>query len=276
MAGRFSLFLEAAICRAGDLVLNPFAGSSQPGVVALIFHSITPRPRFKIDVTPESLAATIELIQHRGHPIISLGEASYRLRQGLLDRSYVVLTFDDGYRDFLVRAAPILRRYNAPATVSILPHHVDSQEPFDFDTGTDRLSMSWEDLNRLVREYGDLVTIANHSHRHRDFSRLTPDEAEEDIRLSQQAIQDHLGLVPSCFTCPFGISNPEVAALLRKRFEVVLGGVWARNTLSEDLQDLHRITVLGYDRRPTLRLKAAGAATTYQLLRSGARRLVGG
>lgn len=45
----------------------------------------------------------------------------------------LVLTFDDGYRNNLTFALPVLRRFNAPATIFLCTGNVTEQKPFWFD-----------------------------------------------------------------------------------------------------------------------------------------------
>ena len=45
----------------------------------------------------------------------------------------MVLTFDDGYRNQLKHGLPILREFNAPATIFLATGHIDSRKPFWFD-----------------------------------------------------------------------------------------------------------------------------------------------
>jgi peptidoglycan/xylan/chitin deacetylase (PgdA/CDA1 family) len=45
----------------------------------------------------------------------------------------LVLTFDDGYRNNLTHALPILRRWRVPATIFVATGHVDARTPFWFD-----------------------------------------------------------------------------------------------------------------------------------------------
>ncbi len=67
------------------------------------------------------------LARHRR--VIALGELVRRLREGIpLDPGSVVLTFDDGYRDNLAIAAPILRRYGLPATLFLATAYVSRGE----------------------------------------------------------------------------------------------------------------------------------------------------
>ncbi|HWV39695.1 MAG TPA: polysaccharide deacetylase family protein [Vulgatibacter sp.] len=49
------------------------------------------------------------------------------------DRDLAVITFDDGYADFLEHALPILEKHGAPATLYVSSGHVDTGEPFLHD-----------------------------------------------------------------------------------------------------------------------------------------------
>lgn len=51
--------------------------------------------------------------------VLSLNEGTRRLAEGSLPRRAVSITFDDGYRDNLLVATPILQKYRLPATFFI-------------------------------------------------------------------------------------------------------------------------------------------------------------
>lgn len=261
--------VERALSRLGDpLVERLFPHQeSGPSLVCLIFHSVTERPRFKIDVDPRQLRRVAATIGAAGIPILPLEVGVDRLRTGALAGDAVALTFDDGYRDFLELAAPILRELDAPATVSVLPGYVESGRSFGFQTGRGRYSMSWDQLRRLRDEFGDLVTIANHSSDHRNFATLDEAEIRADLERSQAAIRAALGLEPRVFTFPFGASTPQAEAIAGESFDVLLGGTWGRNDSAEPGAPIRRIAVFDYDRGSTLRLKARGRRTTYQAAR---------
>jgi peptidoglycan/xylan/chitin deacetylase (PgdA/CDA1 family) len=119
-----------------------------PGAI-LMFHRVDaaapPTPGFDpnrgLTVTPAHLDETLTLVRRLGFEIISMDEASRRLRAGLRrDAPFVVLTFDDGYRDTLTQATPILRRHAAPFAVYVVPGYAD---------GTARLW--WLELEEAVR-----------------------------------------------------------------------------------------------------------------------------
>ena len=70
-------------------------------------------------VSPDALEARLQLLQEHRCAVLPLGEAVARLYDGTLPERAVVLTFDDGYYDFLAKAWPLLTKYGFPATVYV-------------------------------------------------------------------------------------------------------------------------------------------------------------
>jgi len=68
------------------------------------------------------------------YQFISMGQAVSMLAGKVPLQPYsIVLTFDDGYRNNVTQAIPILRKYNAPATFFLSTGHVERREPFWYD-----------------------------------------------------------------------------------------------------------------------------------------------
>lgn len=92
----------------------------------LIYHRVLPipDPLFPHEVTTldfdrqiQALAATFQ--------ILPLAEAVERLCRGSLPARAACVTFDDGYRDNLEVALPILKKYGVPATVFVATDFLD-------------------------------------------------------------------------------------------------------------------------------------------------------
>lgn len=108
-------------------------------IVILMIHGVmdekdnpswTPlRPQLSRDKLEEYLG----VLSKRYH-FISLADAVEMLSGRRAVSPYsVVLTFDDGYRNNLTHALPILRRYNAPATFFVPTGFINNPKPFWFD-----------------------------------------------------------------------------------------------------------------------------------------------
>ena len=70
-------------------------------------------------LTGESLYSIVTLLRRDRWDIVTMEEALARLSHEDTGHRFAVLSFDDGYRDTLTRALPILEQCNAPFTVYI-------------------------------------------------------------------------------------------------------------------------------------------------------------
>ena len=114
--------LEALYFSGSHLWLRPFVG----GVGAILtLHRVRERrrdgfqPNRLLEVTPQFLEAAIKTIRRSRIELVSLDEMHRRLTAGNFAGRFVCLTFDDGYRDTLRLAYPILRRHGVPFAVYI-------------------------------------------------------------------------------------------------------------------------------------------------------------
>src|SRR5215469_7490019 len=72
------------------------------------------------DVDPVSFAGDLEFLRTNGYRTISLDEyLSARSRKGTRGNKRVLLTFDDARRSFYEVALPVLRTYDARATLCV-------------------------------------------------------------------------------------------------------------------------------------------------------------
>jgi len=116
------------------------------GVGAIfMLHHVRParegafQPNRHLEVTPDFLRATLCHLRSRDIDIVSMDELHERLLQGRFDRRFAAFTFDDGYRDNENHALPVLREFDAPATIYVAS---------DFAEGTGRLW--WVALEAVV------------------------------------------------------------------------------------------------------------------------------
>jgi peptidoglycan/xylan/chitin deacetylase (PgdA/CDA1 family) len=82
-------------------------------------------PNALLDITPDFLDRALRLIRAEGYDIVSLQEALARLRNPRPGRFFVALTFDDGYRDTIEEAWPVLAKHEVPWTLYVTPGFAD-------------------------------------------------------------------------------------------------------------------------------------------------------
>ena len=101
--------------------------------VILMFHHVRPwrarefAPNRLLEITPDFLDVTLRTLRDKGFDVIPLDELPARLRPDWEGAPFAVLTFDDGYRDNLEHAAPILRRHGAPWTLFVTTEFADGR-----------------------------------------------------------------------------------------------------------------------------------------------------
>jgi peptidoglycan/xylan/chitin deacetylase (PgdA/CDA1 family) len=69
----------------------------------------------------------------RAYVVLTVEELVERMRRRAVPRNALAITFDDGYRDNLTHAAPILARLGLPATVFLVTGAIATGEPLWFD-----------------------------------------------------------------------------------------------------------------------------------------------
>jgi peptidoglycan/xylan/chitin deacetylase (PgdA/CDA1 family) len=104
---------------------------SQSRGVIFTLHRVLPEapaafsPNAILQVTPDFLDYVIERLRDLRIDIVSLDEALERLAAPAKGKPFVVLTFDDAYKDNLQYALPILRQHEAPFTLYVPTALVD-------------------------------------------------------------------------------------------------------------------------------------------------------
>jgi peptidoglycan/xylan/chitin deacetylase (PgdA/CDA1 family) len=127
MSARHSVF-AAALDAIGKTGLDSLLAPLTRGVgVVLTLHRVCPAirrgfaPNRVLEITPEFLDAAILSLKTLGYELITLTEAVSRLRSGKGRTPFATLTFDDGYRDNLSDALPVLERHGVPMTLFVTP-----------------------------------------------------------------------------------------------------------------------------------------------------------
>jgi peptidoglycan/xylan/chitin deacetylase (PgdA/CDA1 family) len=97
----------------------------------LMMHRVRParrdpfQPNRHLEITPEFLDLALTRLKARSVPVVPLEEAAERLARGPAGGRFAVVTLDDGYRDNLQHAAPVLKAHGAPYTVFVATGMID-------------------------------------------------------------------------------------------------------------------------------------------------------
>jgi peptidoglycan/xylan/chitin deacetylase (PgdA/CDA1 family) len=168
------------------------------------------------------------------------------------DLGGVVLTFDDGYRDFPEQVVPLLVRYRLPAVLYLATGLVS-----DGSLGANGEALTWSQLADATAT--GLVTVGAHTHSHRALSQTTEEVAEDEMGRSKELIEDRLGIACRHFAYPFAVGSPAADQVARRLFDSAALDAWRTNRRGHvDPYRLGRTPVLRSDGQLFFRAKVRG------------------
>jgi peptidoglycan/xylan/chitin deacetylase (PgdA/CDA1 family) len=124
----------------------------------------------------------------------------------------VVLTFDDGWKNQLTNAVPILNSYDFKATFFVVCNYTDKDS-----------RMTWNDISELDRLGYD---IQPHTMNHKNLTMLSINELEYEIGASKECLYEHGIPGPTILATPFnsGWDNETVVNMTSKYYDMVRSG----------------------------------------------------
>jgi len=156
--------METLFFSGAHAALRPFLGGV--GAILTLHHVRPPRhgrfqPNRLLEVQPRFLEDVAAMLRTTDVDLISLGDMHRRMVAGDFERRFVCVTIDDGYRDTLEWAYPILKKEQIPFTVYI---------PTSFP---DRLGeLWWVALEEVVARNDRIGLIIDGENRHFDCASI--------------------------------------------------------------------------------------------------------
>jgi peptidoglycan/xylan/chitin deacetylase (PgdA/CDA1 family) len=132
----------------------------RPRPAILMYHRVATvrHDPWELAVPPVRFAEQIAyLSQHR--TVLAMDDLVEEARRGTLPPDAVAITFDDGYRDNLVDALPVLQHYQVPATVFLATGLVDRNVPFWWDELAIMVLESEQPMKRIENCAGLEMTL---------------------------------------------------------------------------------------------------------------------
>jgi peptidoglycan/xylan/chitin deacetylase (PgdA/CDA1 family) len=130
-----------------------------------------------------------------------------RIKQPFWQKTFI-LTFDDGYEDFLITALPILHHYHFSATVFIVTDLVGGKSNWEGESGNSLLS--WEQI-KMIQKAG--VTIGSHTCSHPRLPYLSEQQIWHELTDSKKCLEDRLSQEILVLAYPHGESNLKIQQL---------------------------------------------------------------
>lgn len=161
-------------------------------------------------VRPELFRAHLSWLKDHGYQSIALDAVADFLSGGApLPRRWVVITFDDGWRDNFTAAYPLLREFGFSAVIFLVTDRVARNET----------SGRWDDYLSLS-DIGEMrnggIQFGSHTHTHPRLTKLESEAVAAELAESRRRMREDLGLEADWFCYPYGNMSPRIAALVKE------------------------------------------------------------
>lgn len=252
-----SLYLSLPLAR----ILGLSQGARVP---ILMYHSISgnlfgmSHPFYQIHTLPVVFSEQMRWLRNQGYRTLDLPEAWAALTSGADLSKTVVLTFDDGYRDFCTDAMDVLKQCGFTATIFLatdrIRHTSARVEGANY--------LTWSEVRELHREG---IRFGSHTVTHADLRSLEPADLEFELGQSKEIIEQNLGVAIDSFSYPFSFPEEDknlvrfLEDLLENfGFEYGVSTVLGRASRNSNKLFLPRLPVNNWDDAQLLRAKLEG------------------
>jgi peptidoglycan/xylan/chitin deacetylase (PgdA/CDA1 family) len=168
----------------------------------------------------------------------------------------VLVTFDDGYRDNLLAAAPVLAEFDIPATIFVPSRIIDGDVSFHWYKDPPP-ALSWAEVGELIA--GGLVDVQSHTLTHPLLPQVDAQRSYEEIAGSKRAIEAHVPYSLTSFCYPAGLYGAREVEFVRSAgYAAAVTTNPGVNSGGGELLELRRTLVYGADDTRMFRAKLDG------------------
>lgn len=192
--------------------------NANPHVSILQYHHVSDSTPSITSISPEGFEQHMAYLAAH-HKVVSLETMHDSLiNKTALPEYAVAITFDDGFKNILENAHPILMKYGFSYTVFINPAQI----------GGSQSQLSWDEVKMMATQG---VTFANHTLDHIHLLTRYPYENDEDwlnrvandIEMAEKMIHNELGYSRKWLAYPFGEFDLSLKKLLSDKGYLAFG-----------------------------------------------------
>jgi peptidoglycan/xylan/chitin deacetylase (PgdA/CDA1 family) len=183
--------------------------------VILGYHGIARSPLWhdvhRLSLSPKRFRTQLELLIDAGFEFITVAELARLADGGTPPPGYAAISFDDGMRNNLTVALPILQEYGLRATVYVTIGYLGGISPW-IGPKTDNRMLSEEEVRDLV---GAGWELGAHTMTHPDLSTLDYEDCRREIEDSKTALESIGAVAVETLAYPFGFYDSTVIEAAR-------------------------------------------------------------
>jgi len=164
----------------------------------LMYHNVAQTESVGLTISKKNLEAQFKYLSDNDYNTYHFSELEGLKQSNSLPKKSVIITFDDVYVSQLKLAYPLLKKYNLKASFFIPFAYVGGLD--DWNTAKEPI-MSVEQLQSLD---SSIVELGLHSYAHKNYSKITPNEVQEDFNLCREFVNSNQLNVQNILAYPYG------------------------------------------------------------------------
>jgi peptidoglycan/xylan/chitin deacetylase (PgdA/CDA1 family) len=202
---RLDRLASVYLCHPATRLFGPDPGSRVP---ILMYHSVSENlfgkshPYYQINTSPPMFARQMRWLKWAGYRTMDLTEMLAALESGKDLSKTLVITFDDGYRDFYTDAFPVMKQCGFTATVFLATARIQNIS-LRFE-GADYLT--WQEVREL---YAEGIRFGSHTVTHADLHSLEPEQIDYELGCSKETIEQKLSAPVESFAYSFAFPEED-------------------------------------------------------------------
>ena len=173
-------------------------------IPVLLYHSISN------DNSPMSLNINffenqMKYLKNNGFQTVDFNEIDPNLKS----KKQIIITFDDGYKDILNNALPILKKYNFKATSFFVTNLIGQNNSWDVKKKS-YIKKEIMNPSDILQWISSGMHIGSHSHNHVDLTKISEEKLLYELEFSKKFLEDKFDNKNNIFCYPYGKVNENV------------------------------------------------------------------
>lgn len=200
----------------------------QTEVPILMYHHVAEGTN-SLFVSPSNFEEQMSYLYAKGYQTLSLDELFEKSQE-----KKFIITFDDGYKDVIENAEPILKRLGFQATVFLIVNDIGKEG-----------YLTLKDI-KILEQAG--WAFGSHTLNHKNLLSLDKEKAEKEISQSKERLELILKNPVTFFNYPVGKFNEDIIEIVKEAgYKGAVTTLFGKDNIISEIYQLLRIRVSGSD-----------------------------
>jgi peptidoglycan/xylan/chitin deacetylase (PgdA/CDA1 family)/glycosyltransferase involved in cell wall biosynthesis len=239
-------------------ILNTYKAASLKAhyprfIPILMYHMVTDEPvntRHRIFITKDNFDKQLSLFKKWGYETLTFGDldqfTSGKKPWNQFPEKPLILTFDDGYKNNLTNALPILKKYNFKAVIYLLANHSISSNSWDTGEVPENPLLTPQERQELANSGS--FEMASHGLEHKRLTEMSFTEAKRQLENSKVFLENEFKKPILSYAFTYGARRDDLADLaFQAGYQYIVNTDQGGFHLSTPLTSIFRVPIFPED-----------------------------